>query len=362
MRWAVLTLSTIVLLAVLLVTNDRISSATKSVSASTSLRTAGRKRGLLIGAAADAGHLDDSRYAEILYNEFSELEPENEMKFAIIHPRSDNSRSSYDFVPADRLVEFAREHEMAVRGHTLVWHRQLPTWLTNGRFSSADLANILRQHITTVLTHYEGTVYAWDVANEAFEEDGTLRETIWYNNPGIGFSDQGTRYLEEVFRWARARAPKAQLFYNDVGAETLNKKSDAIFAMASDFGRRGVPLDGIGMQMHVDLSFGRPANLASFRENLERFAALGMLIHITEMDVRLPAATPRLLAKQADVYKQVASICVQISNCKLLQTWGVTDRYSWISGFFPGYGWGLLWDANYEPKPSYMSLQQALQH
>jgi endo-1,4-beta-xylanase len=130
--------------------------------------------------------------------------------------------------------------------------------------------------------------------------------------------------------------------------------------MATDFRQRGVPLDGIGMQMHLDLSFNRFYTLASFRKNLERFARLGLVVHITEMDVRLPDASPNSLNAQADLYKEVADICMQVSACKLLQTWGVTDRYSWISWFFPGYGWALLWDANYEPKPAYKSLQQVL--
>jgi len=356
---AILKLCTILVLAISPVNSHRLFAASKS-PLSTPLRAAAKKHGLAIGSAASAGHLEDSRYAEILASEFNVLEPENEMKFDIIHPRPNKDPHPYNFGPADKLVEFAQSHDMAVRGHTLTWHNQLPTWLTSGTFSSEQLAAVLRDHFSTVMRHYNRNVYAWDVVNEAFKEDGTLRDSIWYNRPGIGFSGQGTKYIETAFKWARAEEPRAQLFYNDVGAETVNKKSDAIFAMATDFRQRGVPLDGIGMQMHLDLSFNRFYKLASFRKNLERFAHLGLIVHITEMDVRLSDVSPDSLRAQADLYKEVAGICMQVSACKLLQTWGFTDRYSWVSWFFPGYGWALLWDANYEPKPAYKSLQQLM--
>ncbi len=136
------------------------------------------------------------------------------------------------------------------------------------------------------MAHYASKVYAWDVVNEAFNDDGTMRHTIWYDQPGIG-AGAGTKYIEQALRWAREADPSAKLFYNDYDAEEINKKSDAIYAMAKDFKKRGVPLDGIGFQTHVSLKFDDPAKLASFAKNLERFAKLGLELHITELDVRL---------------------------------------------------------------------------
>ncbi|MEY2393805.1 MAG: endo,4-beta-xylanase [Acidobacteriaceae bacterium] len=200
------------------------------------------RHNIKVGAAADSSYLSDSNYAAILGSEFSQLQAENEMKFSIIHPTA----NTYDFSGGDALVSFAQAHTMAVRGHTLVWHNQVPSWVTSGNYTPPQLSSILQDHITTVMAHYVGKIYAWDVVNEAFNDDGTMRSTIWYDQPGIGFTGLGTKYIEQALNWAHLADPNAQLFYNDYNAEPINAKSDAIYAMAQDFKSRGVPLDGIG--------------------------------------------------------------------------------------------------------------------
>src|SRR5262249_29645587 len=145
------------------------------------------------------------------------------------------------------------------------------------------LSSILEDHIRTVAGHFAGQVYAWDVVNEAFAGNGTLSNTIWYNTPGIG--REGTGFIEQALRWAHEADPKALLFYNDFSAEGVNAKSDAIYAMAKDFKARGVPLDGIGFQMHLTTS---NTPLSSMETNIRRFADLGMYVQFTELDVRLP--------------------------------------------------------------------------
>ena len=325
------------------------------------LRSAAAAHGVTIGTAADSPFLSESAYSNILGTEFSQLQAENEMKFGIIHPRPDTDPNPYDFSGADTLVAFAQAHNMKVRGHTLVWHNQVPDWVTNGGFDSAQLATILQGHIQTVMTHYTGKVYAWDVVNEAFNDDGTVRSTIWYDSPGIGFAGMETQYIEQTLNWAHAADPAAKLFYNDYSAETMNVKSDAIYAMASDFKARGVPLAGIGFQMHIDLSFDNPGTLASLAANLKRFSDLGMELHITEMDIRLQSSDMATLNHQATLYGEIAAICLQNPSCKLIQTWGFTDKHSWIPGFFPGWGWALPWDDNYQKKPAYTTLLHTLQ-
>jgi len=320
------------------------------------LAQAAAHHNIKVGAAADSPYLSDSNYATILGSEFSQLQAENEMKFSIIHP----SAGAYDFSGGDALVTFAQAHSMAVRGHTLVWHNQVPSWVTSGGYTSAQLSTILQDHITTVATHYAGKLYAWDVVNEAFNDDGTMRDTIWYDQPGIGFAGMRTQYIEQVLNWAHAAEPNAKLFYNDYNDETINMKSDAIYAMAQDFKTRGVPLDGIGFQFHVDPSFDNPTILASVTSNFQRFAALGLEIHITELDIRLNNSSTASLNSEAKLYGELATICVQQPSCKLFQTWGFTDKYSWIPSFFPGEGWALLWDANYQKKPAYNSVNKAL--
>lgn len=323
------------------------------------LRQAGEARHIIVGTAADPAFLSEPEYAAILGSEFSGLEGENQMKFEIIHPRPDSDANPYDFLPGDALVAFAQSHNMVVRGHTLVWHNQIPDWVKNGKYSSRRLKGILRKHIRTVMGHYASKIYAWDVVNEAFSDDGTMRSTTWYDKPGIG-AGKGTKYVEQALRWAYKADPHVKLFYNDYNTETINKKSDAVYAMVADFKRRGVPLDGVGFQSHIDLSFDTPENLESFAKNLERFAKLGLEINITELDIRLKDGSDSSLAAQAKLYREIASVCVQQPACKLLQTWGFTDKHSWIPGFFKGQGWGLPWDANYQKKPAYEALRQAL--
>ena len=324
------------------------------------LRSAAHHHGILISAAATPAHLSDPEYSAILGGEFSALEPENAMKFALIHPRPNTDPQPYDFAPAERLVRFAQDHDMQVRGHTLVWHRQVPDWVTHGNFTPAQLNSILRDHITKVVRHFGDDVFAYDVVNEAFNDDGSLRSTLWYDQPGIGFANGGTKYIEQAFEWAHAANANAKLFYNDFDNETINKKSDAIYEMARDFHKRGVPLAGIGFQMHIGLDFDDPDKLHSLADNLDRFAKLGLEIHITELDIRLRDGDAATLVSQAKLYGEIVHACLQQPNCKFIQTWGVTDKYSWIPQSFKGYGWGLLWDDHYQKKPAYSSVLHAL--
>jgi len=323
------------------------------------LRDAGAKYDILVGAAAGSHLLADPEYSTILGSEFSQLQAENEMKFGEIHPRPDTDPNPYDFAGGDALIRFAQQHNMKVRGHTLVWHNQVPKWLTEGNYSAAQLSAILHGHISTLLKRYALKVYAWDVVNEAFVAGGTMRHTIWYDQPGIG-AGAGTKYIEQAFRWAHEADPDAKLFYNDFDAEELNKKSDAIYRMAKDFKKRGVPLNGIGFQTHITLNFSSPHKLKSHAKNMRRFAQLGLEIHMTEIDIRLPDASPASFAAQAKLYGEITKLCVQQHSCKLLQTWGFTDKHSWIPGFYPGQGWALLWDEKYQKKPAYEAVLEKL--
>jgi endo-1,4-beta-xylanase len=320
------------------------------------MRGLASQRGIHIGSAADPSHFVDPSYAATLAREFNQLEPENAMKFGPIHPVP----TSYNFGPPDLLVSFARDHDMAVRGHTLVWHNQNPSWLTRGSYTPDQLSAILQDHITTVVGHYAGQVYAWDVVNEAFNDDGSVRSTIWSDSPGIGLT--GTAYIEQVIQWAHAADSQALLFYNDYGAEGINAKSDAIYQMAQDFTSRAVPIAGIGLQMHFTT---RPSSLESVEANIKRLTGLGLQVQITELDVRLPvdssgAATDSLLVTQAQIYHDIVAQCLKYLLCTAVQTWGFTDKYSWVPGAYPGMGAALEYDASYQPKPAYDAMVTAL--
>jgi endo-1,4-beta-xylanase len=313
-----------------------------------SLRTLADERSIRFGAAVTPSHLAEPDYAAVLAREFNQVEPENAMKFGPIHP----GPKAYNFEPADAIVAFAQAHNMAVRGHTLVWHNQVANWVRNGNFTPEQLASIMHDHINTVVGRYAGKVYAWDVVNEAFESDGSMRKTIW-STPG---------YIEQALRWTHAADPTALLFYNDFGAEVMNRKSDAIFQMARDLKARGVPLDGIGMQMHLS---AKPGPLESMESNIKRLTDLGLEVQLTELDVKLPVdasgvATPEALQAQAKVYRDIVALCLKFPRCTSIQTWGFTDRYSWIPGTNKGFGAALPWDQNYQAKPAYQSLLEAL--
>jgi endo-1,4-beta-xylanase len=315
-----------------------------------SLRSLADERGIKIGAAVAPSHFGETAYAATLAREFNQVEPENAMKFGPIHP----GPKSYNFDPADAIVEFAQAHKMAVRGHTLVWHNQVAAWVKSGNFTPEQLSAILQEHINTVVGRYAGKVYAWDVVNEAYESDGTMRKTIWSASPG---------YIEQALRWAHAADPQALLFYNDFSAEVINPKSDAIYQMAQDFKARRVPLDGIGMQMHIGL---KPGSLESMAANIKRITDLGLQVQITELDVKLPVdatggVTSEAVEAQAKVYHDIVAMCVKNPKCTAIQIWGFTDKYSWIPGSSKGFGAALPFDPTYQPKPAYKGIVEALQ-
>jgi endo-1,4-beta-xylanase len=346
--------------------------STTAIYAQMTLRQAADQRALLIGAAAAAGEFGNPNplvlepsYAYTLAAQYNMLEPENAMKWNAIHPAA----NTYDFQSGDALVAFAQAHHMQVRGHNLCWDSYNPDWVKAlaATATPETMSAVLQDHIKTVVTHYKGQVFAWDVVNEALSDTQTgigirMKNSIWYNQPGIGST--GTGYVEQAFRWAHAANPKALLFYNDYGIEDPGSKFNAVYAMVNDFLARGVPIHGVGMQMHISET-GNPTS-AGLAQNIRRLTALGLQVHITEMDVRIPVdlngiGSPVSLQRQAQAYQRVLAICLQNPGCTAFQTWGFTDKHSWIPTFYPGFGAALPFDVNYQPKPAFYSLLSALQ-
>ena len=328
-----------------------------------SLRQEAEDAGLLIGTAIRPTLLSETAYSSTLSREFNMAEAEDAMKWRALRPKA----NSFDFRQGDEVVDFAQAHQMKVRGHCLVWDHDNPDWLAQGHFSPGQLSRLLHEHITRVMKHYAGRVFAWDVINEARDEKGEVRDSIWYNKPGIGLSEKGDAYIEQVFRWAHKADPHALLFYNEAEGEGMNGKSDAIYAMVKDFKRRGVPIDGVGLQMHVPtLDADVAAVAASLSANIARLTALGVQVHITELDVSLPLdskSQPRSedLSRQADAYRAIARACLNSPGCTAIQTWGFTDKYSWIGSHSHGArGQALPFDRAYQPKSAYRALFEEL--
>jgi endo-1,4-beta-xylanase len=325
------------------------------------LRQAAEKAGMLIGTAVRPGLLSEPAYSATLAREFNMVEPEDAFKWWVVRRNVD----SFDFRQGDGVVAFAQAHGMKVRGHCLVWDHNNPAWLEAGHFTPEQMSQLLQQHIFRVMQHYAGKVFAWDVVNEALDENGQFKDSPWYNHPGIGFSGKGSAYLEQAFRWAREADPKALLFYNEGGrSEAFNRKSDAMYAMLKDFKTRGVPIDGVGLQMHISpLDF----DLSQIAPNLARLTALGLQVHITELDIELPvdstgSFSKHDLAQQAEIYRGVVRACVQNPRCNAIQTWGFTDKYSWVGSHSHGARGGALpFDRFYQPKPAYTAMIEEIQ-
>jgi endo-1,4-beta-xylanase len=329
-----------------------------------SLRALASKIGLRVGTAVIPFDLDHPDYAAIVGNQFSVVTPGNEMKWQVVEP----TQGTYDWSGADRLVSFAQQHGQLVRGHTLLWHNQLPNWLTtgvaDGTISNAELSDLLHKHITDEVTHFKGKIWQWDVANEFFTDanpSGINPNDFWVSHLGTGV-------IAEAFRWAHQADPHALLFYNDyniAGEDGTNAKSDAVYAWVKQMKAQGVPINGVGDQGHLDTQYGFPTQMT---QDLQRYAALGLKVAITEADVRTFVDSPATqvptdhLATFAQPYEfdQMLKACLAVPQCISFTVWGFGDADSWVPGFFTGEGYATIYDVNLQPKPAYYALQQDL--
>ncbi|MEU7564009.1 non-reducing end alpha-L-arabinofuranosidase family hydrolase [Streptomyces eurythermus] len=289
--------------------------------------------GRYFGTAVAAGRLGDSTYSTVLDREFDMVTPENEMKWDTVEP----SRGNFRFGPADTIVSHATAHGQRLRGHTLVWYKQLPDWLKSIN-DAGTLRSVMDNHITTEMGHYKGRIYAWDVVNEAFADGGSgrHRDSVFQSLLGDGF-------IEEAFRTARKADPAAKLCYNDYNIENWSDaKTQGVYKMVKDFKSRGVPIDCVGFQSH----FGAGGPPASFRTTLSRFAALGVDVQITELDIAQASAT---------AYTDAVKACLDVARCTGITVWGIRDSDSWRTGENP-----LLFDGSGRKKPAYDAVLTAL--
>jgi endo-1,4-beta-xylanase len=328
------------------------------ISHITSLRSLAKQRGIYMGAAANHRALrTDYAYREMLAQEFNLLTTENELKFGSLSPRPE----AYDFGPAEELVDFAQANDMQVRGHTLLWHQTNPEWLKETNFNRHQALDLLHKHIFTVMAHFYGEIFTWDVVNEPIEGNGGLRDSFWMHTIGPD-------YLEYAFRWACQADPQARLFINDYAVEGISAKSNSLYELVRDLLKRGAPIQGVGLQMHLAIdetsSFPKPPTIQELEENLRRFSDLGLEIHITEMDVQiqgLGGTIEERLEKQARVYEDVLTVALRNPQLKAFTIWGFSDRYSWIPKITGCADAPLPFNEYYQPKPAYEALHRALE-
>ena len=315
-----------------------------------SLRSLADARGIRIGAAIQPRRLTETEYAQTLAREFNLVTPENDMKFGPIHPE----KGTFDFTNADAIVDFAVANKIQIKGHTMAWHSQQPAWVTNGTWTREQLMAVLRDHIMTVVGRYKGRIAYWDVVNEAIDDGqgNRLRDTVWSRNIGPD-------YIELAFRCAHEADPAAKLLYNDYGTEGLSNKSNAVYALVQELVKKGVPIDGVGLQSHFVLA--NPPKAADISANVAHLNALGVFVHFSELDIRIQnPVTDEKLDQQADLYKSITQTCITAAKCMGITTWGFTDIYSWITSRYRGFGAALLFDNLYAPKPAYRAIAAAL--
>ncbi|WP_428965016.1 endo-1,4-beta-xylanase [Micromonospora fluostatini] len=301
-------------------------------AASTLGASAAERGGRYFGTAVAANKLNDSAYTTILNREFNQVTAENEMKIDALQPQ----QGQFTYGTADRIVQHARSRGMQVRGHTLAWHSQQPGWMQN--MSGSTLRTAMLNHVTQVATHFRGQIAWWDVVNEAFADgsSGARRDS--------NLQRTGNDWIEAAFRAARQADPNAQLCYNDYNIDNwTDAKTQAVYRMVQDFKNRGVPIDCVGLQSHFTGGSNYPGN---YRTTLSSFAALGVDVHITELDIR---------NAPSDAYRNVVNDCLAVARCKGITVWGIRDSDSWRSNESP-----LLFDGGGNKKPAYDAVLTAL--
>jgi endo-1,4-beta-xylanase len=288
----------------------------------------------------------DEDYLRDFVNTATSLTPENEMKWAIVHPEP----GQYNFGPADALVDLARRTGKRVRGHTLVWDEQLPAWVTQRSWTPDALRTALFDHVRTVVSHFRGKVASWDVVNEPFEDGGSWKRDVFYRL-------LGPSYVDVALQAARAADPDAKLFINEFAAERPGPKRDALLGLAGELRERGVPLDGIGLEDHTTLA-GAP-DQAELEDTMGRIADLGLDTELTEVDVAIPpsiATSPAVLEAQAGVFGATARACAAVPRCTGMTVWGVDDHWSWLGAARRA----LLFGADAKAKPALGTVRAAL--
>ena len=303
-------------------------------AAGSTLAAAASEEGRYFGTAIAASKMNDGTYLGIANREFDMITAENEMKIDATEP----NRNQFSYANGDRIVNWARQNGKQVRGHTLAWHSQQPGWMQS--LSGSDLRSAMRNHITQVMTHYRGQIYAWDVVNEAFADgnSGARRDS--------NLQRSGNDWIEDAFRTARAADPSAKLCYNDYNTDLWSAaKTQAVYSMVRDFKARGVPIDCVGLQSHFNNN--SPYN-SSYRTTLQNFAALGVDVQITELDINSGSSN--------SWYQSVTQDCLAVARCAGITVWGVRDTDSWLGSGANA----LLFDGSGNKKQQYTTVLNAL--
>jgi endo-1,4-beta-xylanase len=313
------------------------------------------KTGFPVGTALDTEKLkNEERYWQTALSQFNSFTPEMVMKPWYLHPKKDQ----FNFSEIDHLMAFCKEHQIRLHGHTLVWHKGLPPWIENFKGSKEEWEALLRDHIYTIVNHCKSYVKSWDVVNEAFNDDGTLRRNVWLKN--IGES-----YIEKAFQYAAEEDPGALLFYNDYSIEKQGEKLDAILKFFGNLKAKGIKVDGFGMQMHVTLEYPTTGEINKAALSIEN---AGFMVHYSELDIRLNeghklfVSGRRLLEMQRQRMKEIVKGYMKLKPQSRfgITLWGVSDNDSWLTERSVR-ARPLLYNSSYKIKPAYCGFLEGLQ-
>ncbi|KAM0330141.1 hypothetical protein ACHAQA_004314 [Verticillium albo-atrum] len=303
------------------------------------------------GTTVDERQVNDAQYRSFVDNtaEFGQVVPENGQKWQSTGP----SQGVFSYTQGDIVPNVAKANKQILRCHTLTWHSQLPNWVSSGTWTRAQLTEIIETHIANVMAHYLGQCRHWDVVNEAADDSGNWRDSVFYRV-------LGTDYLPISFKAARKADPNTKLYYNDYNLEYNGAKTTRTIEIVNVIKNAGAPIDGVGFQGH--LIVGSTPGRSALATVLRRFIALGVEVAYTELDIRhssLPASADAL-ARQGNDYANVVGSCLDVDGCVGVTVWGFTDKYSWIPQTFSGQGDALLYDASYNKKPAWTSVSSVL--
>lgn len=312
-------------------------------------------RGVKLGMLTQPKHLDRQPFVDVLTSQYSLLTTDGEMHWDTFRPTAEE----YDFDDVDRLVDFAERNNMEVEGHHLVWDEEdaQPDWLKDGTHSRQQLREIMRSHIMAVAGRYKGRIDAWSVVNEPFSRaQGIFGLQAWWADKLGG----GTDYVDDAFIWAREADPQATLILNDFYNETATSVARAQYDYVKSAKSRGVPIDAVGMQMHIDAAY--PPKKADMVWNMRRFAELGTPVYITEFDInssKVEGSAAYKAQLEARIAADVVRACIESQNCVSFTVFGMTD----VTGIPKLYAYNrarsYMFSDQYEVKPMFHGFRQA---
>ena len=324
-----------------------------------SLKALALEKGLRIGNFAIPSRLDEKPYSEILTKQFEFAIIDNQPNWHFTDYSLRPSREDFDFSRIDEVMDFAEKNGMPVQIHHYLWGEEkwLPDWLKNGNYSKTELEEIIKHHIMTVGGRYQGRVKEWTVVNEAFSRNMHiygLRD--WW---GDAMGDMS--YIDLAFKTAREADPQSALILNDFSNEGINDVSNAMYDYVKSAKARGIPIDGIGMQMHIDGT--HPPTKDEVISNMNRFGQLGVNVYVTEFDVNMNDVQADAKTKndmEGKIYYEMLRACLESQYCRSFGILGITDKETWYNYMGLTDARPLPFDEDYQPKPAYYSMRQAL--